>query len=62
VKIENRHLHAINNSNIYINKRINKLKLHNFIVKNRMTNNKNVIHIKNGQYSYKLPPERILRG
>jgi len=62
VKIENRHLRAINNSYIYINKRINKLKLHNFIVKNRMTNNKNVIHIKNVQYSYKLPPERILRG
>lgn len=52
----------MNNHTIYINKRINKLKLHNFIVKNRLNNNKNVIHIKNGQYSYKLAPERLLRG
>jgi len=35
IKDEKRHLNAFNNHKIFINKRVNKLKLHNFIVKQR---------------------------
>lgn len=40
--------------------RVNKLKLHNFIVKQRSNRNKNIINIKAGEYSYKSAPKRLL--
>jgi len=51
IKDEKRHLNAFNNHKIFINKRVNKLKLHNFIVKQRSNRNNNIISIKVNNYS-----------
>lgn len=56
---EERHKKAIENYQNFINKRINKAKLHNYMVKNR-SSFKNIIHIQSGQYSYKSAPDRLL--
>jgi len=49
IEIKKKCENAYNNHCLFINRRINKLKLHNFIVKQRSNRNKNIINIKCGE-------------